>query len=97
MSSKVGNMGDNHSGSGYLFLSSKAVLNVVIKSQSLDLAEDDIGVIAIPPDWVMTDMDGANALINTETSIGGIKRILDTITPLQIGCFIDYSGYQLLW
>lgn len=97
MTSKVGSMADNHSGGGYLYRSSKAALNSVTKSQSLDLAEDDIVVVALHPGWVLTDMGGPNALIDIEASVGGIKRILDNISPLNTGSFMDFSGQVIPW
>ncbi len=97
MSSKVGSMEDNHSGGGYLYRSSKSALNSVTKSQSLDLAEDDIIVVALHPGWVLTDMGGPNALIDIEASVIGLKRILDTISPLNTGEFMDFSGQKIPW
>ncbi|MPS30911.1 MULTISPECIES: SDR family oxidoreductase [unclassified Salinivibrio] len=97
LSSKVGSMSDNQSGGGYIYRSSKAALNAVIKSLSIDLRSKGIRSIALHPGWVQTQMGGPNALINTATSAQGLKYVLDTLTDSQNGNFIDYQGQEIGW
>ncbi|MGR5456767.1 SDR family NAD(P)-dependent oxidoreductase, partial [Vibrio alfacsensis] len=63
LSSKVGSMTENTSGGGYIYRSSKAALNSVVKSLSNDLSQEGITVLALHPGWVQTEMGGPNALI----------------------------------
>lgn len=65
LSSKMGSMADNTSGGSYVYRSSKAALNAAAKSLAIDLAAEKIKVVMMHPGWVLTDMGGPNALIDT--------------------------------
>lgn len=97
ISSKVGSMAENTSGGGYIYRSSKAALNSVVKSLSNDLLEEGIVAVALHPGWVHTEMGGPHALIDANTSAVGLKQVLDSITPSDSGEFIDYQGQYLPW
>ncbi|MCL1137275.1 SDR family oxidoreductase [Shewanella pneumatophori] len=97
ISSKVGSMADNGSGGGYYYRSSKAALNAVVKSLSIDLATDGVKSVALHPGWVLTDMGGPNALIDTETSVQGMMQVIDKLSFEQSGSFIDYQGKTIPW
>ncbi|SIO35487.1 SDR family oxidoreductase [Salinivibrio sp. ES.052] len=97
VSSKVGSMSDNQSGGGYIYRSSKAALNAVVKSLSIDLRPKGIRTVALHPGWVQTQMGGPNALITAPTSAHGLKQVLDTLTDSQSGSFIDYQGKEIGW
>ena len=97
LSSKMGSMGDNGSGGSYIYRSSKAAINAVVKSLSVDLADDKIKVVALHPGWVQTDMGGPNALINVQTSVSGLKRVINNLTDQQSGSFMSYDGTLIPW
>ena len=97
MSSRMGSLSDNSSGGAYIYRSSKAALNAVGKSLSIDLAEEGIGVALMHPGWVQTDMGGASALITTTESVRGIKSVLDDFSLSQSGQFINYNGIVIPW
>lgn len=97
LSSKVGSMGDNGSGGGYIYRSSKAAVNAVIKSASIDLEPLDINVVALHPGWVLTDMGGPNAEITTAQSATGLCRIMDGLSEEDRGRFIDIDGSTIPW
>lgn len=90
-------MTENTSGGGYIYRSSKAALNSVVKSLSNDLAQQGFTVLALHPGWVQTEMGGPNALIDTETSARGLYSVIDTSNPSQSGQFINYDGNPLPW
>lgn len=96
-SSKMGSIEDNGSGGVYAYRASKAALNMVSKSLSLDLKDKGITVLALHPGWVQTDMGGPNALITVEESVSGQQRILETCSPDQTGAFLNYDGEPLPW
>ncbi|WP_406827933.1 SDR family oxidoreductase [Microbulbifer sp. ARAS458-1] len=97
LSSKVGSIDDNGSGGGYLYRSSKTAVNQVVKSLSIDLAEQGIRVLALHPGWVQTEMGGPNALISTQQSVQGLKHLLLNATPEDSGCFFNYDGSEIPW
>ncbi|CAH0525469.1 SDR family oxidoreductase [Vibrio hippocampi] len=97
LSSKVGSMTENTSGGGYIYRSSKAALNSVVKSLSNDLRQDNFTVLALHPGWVQTEMGGPNALITTETSVNGLYDVIANSHVNQSGKFINYDGQSLPW
>ncbi|MDJ0780183.1 MAG: SDR family oxidoreductase [Gammaproteobacteria bacterium] len=97
ISSKVGSIADNGSGGSYAYRSSKSALNQVVKSLSIDLADRGISTISLHPGWVLTDMGGPNAEIDTVESVSGLAGILRTAGPAQNGHFIEYNGDSIPW
>lgn len=92
ISSKVGSIADNTSGQMYAYRTSKAALNQVSKSISIQLKGDRIIVASIHPGWVQTDMGGPNAPITAETSVENMINTFDEITFEQAGLLLSYDG-----
>lgn len=97
LSSKVGSMTENTSGGGYLYRSSKAALNSVVKSLSNDLRKQGYTVLALHPGWVKTEMGGPNALIDTSTSAQGLAKVIEHADCANSGQFINYDGSPIPW
>ncbi|NOH62829.1 SDR family oxidoreductase [Vibrio sp. RE88] len=97
LSSKVGSMTENTSGGGYIYRSSKAALNSVVKSLSNDLSSQGFTVLALHPGWVQTEMGGPNALIDTQTSAAGLVEMIESADISRSGEFINYDGTALPW
>ncbi|ESS72210.1 C-factor CsgA [Methyloglobulus morosus KoM1] len=97
ISSLMGSLADNGSGGSILYRSSKAALNASMKSLSIDLMNQNIGVLILHPGWVQTDMGGANALIDSKTSVSGMRAVIDGFTLAQSGAFIKYDGTPMPW
>lgn len=97
MSSKMGSMADNGYGSSYIYRSSKAALNAVVKSLSIDLKEQGVISVALHPGWVKTDMGGANAEITTDECVEQIFSHLLSLTIDDSGRFIDIDGSDIPW
>jgi NAD(P)-dependent dehydrogenase (short-subunit alcohol dehydrogenase family) len=97
MSSKMGSMADNGSGGSYIYRSSKAALNAIMKSAAIDLAPLGVKVAILHPGWVQTDMGGPNAEITVAESVGRMREILGTITPGNSGTFFDIDGSIIPW
>ena len=68
-----------------------------MKSLSIDLKQFGINVVALHPGWVQTDMGGANASINTHTSVNGLRQVLAKVGPDDTGSFINYDGTSIAW
>lgn len=97
LSSKMGSMAENTSGGNYLYRSSKAALNMVIKSLALDLAGNGIKAVVLHPGWVLTDMGGPNALITVTESVNGMRKILAGLTKADSGRFWGVNGAEVPW
>jgi len=98
VTSKVGSVDDNGSGKGYAYRASKAALNIINKSMSIDLKEEfDCTCMLLHPGWVQTDMTEKRGLIETpECAKGLIKALEGKYGPLN-GCWYDYKGDEIPW
>jgi NAD(P)-dependent dehydrogenase (short-subunit alcohol dehydrogenase family) len=97
VSSRLGSMAANDDGGGYIYRSSKAALNCVVKSLSVDLAKRGITTVALHPGWVRTDMGGPNADIDAPTSVSGMVKVLAGLKPADSGKLIEYTGQPIPW
>ncbi|MBT8127255.1 MAG: SDR family oxidoreductase [Gammaproteobacteria bacterium] len=97
MTSKMGSMADNGYGNSYIYRSSKAALNAVVKSMSIDLRNDGIKCIALHPGWVKTDMGGPNAEITARESVTHLFNIMLSLGQEDSGRFIDIDGSDIPW
>jgi len=97
ITSKMGSMGDNTSGGAYMYRSSKAALNMVVKSMALDLEPQGIKVALLHPGWVKTDMGGPNALISAQQSVAGMLKIILNLGWQDSGRFLAYDGKEIEW
>lgn len=97
ISSKVGSITENTSGGGYIYRSSKAALNSVVKSLHNDLNKDGFTILALHPGWVQTRMGGPNALITVGESVSGLVAVIENATKKDSGGFYNYDGQPLPW
>jgi NAD(P)-dependent dehydrogenase (short-subunit alcohol dehydrogenase family) len=97
LSSKMGGMSDNTSGGSYIYRSTKTAVNMVMKSLSIDVKPAGIAVVTLHPGWVLTDMGGSNALINTKTSVIGLRQVIENLNLSNTGKFIAYDGKEIAW
>jgi NAD(P)-dependent dehydrogenase (short-subunit alcohol dehydrogenase family) len=97
LTSKMGSIDDNTSGESYSYRSSKTAVNMVMKSLSIDLKPYGISVVTLHPGWVQTDMGGSNALINTHTSVTGLRQVIDQLSLSNTGQFRAFDGKEIAW
>ena len=97
VTSKMGSLADNTSGGAYMYRSSKAALNMVVKSMAQDLEPQGIKVALLHPGWVKTDMGGSNALITPQQSVAGMLKILLNLGWQDSGRFLAYDGKEIEW
>lgn len=97
ISSMMGSVADNTSGGAYLYRSSKAAVNMVVKSLSLDLKDQGITAVVFNPGWVLTDMGGPNAMIPVEQSVSGLRKVIGKLTLADSGKFFNYDGQEIAW
>ncbi len=96
MSSGLGSVANNDRGGWEVYRASKASLNTLLRSWALRAGAQRT-VLAVAPGWVRTDMGGPHAMLDVETSVGGMA---DTIAARagQGGCsFVDYRNQPVAW
>lgn len=85
-------------GGQYPYRASKAALNMVTRSLSVDLAPFNIGVLSLHPGWVKTDMGGPHAPLTVEKSVQSIIQVVENFQlDLHNGQFLDYLGQKVPW
>ena len=97
LSSKMGSLDDNTSGGSYSYRTSKTAANMVMKSLAIDLKPLGISVVTLHPGWVQTDMGGSNALIDAQTSVHGLRKVIANLSMSNTGKFIAYDGAEIPW
>jgi len=97
ITSKMGSIADNSGGGSYIYRSSKAALNQVVKSLAVDLADEGFITAVLHPGWVLTDMGGPNAMIDPDTSVEGMIAVIDALGKNQNGRFFAYDGQEIPW
>lgn len=97
ITSQMGSIDDNSSGGNYLYRSSKAAANMVVKSLAVDLKGKGITSVAFNPGWVKTDMGGPNAMISVEQSVSDMRKVISGLTSADTGKFIGNDGVVIPW
>ena len=97
ITSGMGSIEDNGSGGSYAYRSSKAAVNMVVKSLSIDLAARGITCIVMNPGWVRTDMGGAGGQLSPEQSISAMRKVIAGLKPADSGKFFNHNGKQYPW
>jgi len=97
VSSRMGSIGGNDTGASYIYRSSKAALNQVMKTLSIDLAPREITVVVLHPGWVRTDMGGPSAQIDALESVTGMHKVIAGLDRADNGRFFNYDGTEIPW
>jgi NAD(P)-dependent dehydrogenase (short-subunit alcohol dehydrogenase family) len=97
LTSGMGSIADNTSGGSVPYRSSKAAVNMVMRSLAIDLAPRGITCVVVNPGWVRTDMGGPHATQTTTESVTMLRRLIETLGPAQSGKFFNYNGREYAW
>ncbi len=97
ISSRMGSIGLQTTTSSVLYRASKAALNSVIKTASLEWGPQGVNCISLHPGWVKTDMGGSEADIEPSVSIAGMRKVIGRANADSNGRFFDYTGEELKW
>ena len=97
LTSGMGSIGDNSSGGSILYRSSKAAVNMVMRSLAIDLAPRGITCVVVNPGWVQTDMGGPKAHLQPTESINALRRLIATLSPEHSGKFFNHTGREYPW
>jgi NAD(P)-dependent dehydrogenase (short-subunit alcohol dehydrogenase family) len=98
LSSRMGSIADTTGTTGWLYRVSKAALNDALKITSLQTRR--AACVALHPGWVRTDMGGAQAAIDPERSVTGMREVLAQAAAAHDsfnGRFYQYDGTPLDW
>jgi NAD(P)-dependent dehydrogenase (short-subunit alcohol dehydrogenase family) len=97
VTSRMGSIADNSSGGSYAYRSSKAGVNAVMKSFSIDLAPRGITCVVVHPGWVRTDMGGAGGKLAPAESVKSLRALVDGLSLTHSGKFFNVDGEVLPW
>jgi len=93
----MGSIADNTSGGRYAYRSSKAAVNMVMKSLAVDLAPRGITCIVLHPGWVRTDMGGSGGTLSPAESIKSMRSVIAALRLEDSGKFLNYKGQPFPW
>lgn len=96
VSSQMGSIADNTSGSYYGYRMSKAAVNIAGSSLAHDLRERGIPVVLLHPGLVATEMTTGQGIAPAEAARGLITRI-DELNMDHSGSFWRAAGGSLPW
>lgn len=96
LSSRLGCIAESGGGE-YIYRSSKAALNMAVRSLSVDLSAKGVICLLFHPGWVRTDMGGPSATTDVATSVAGMRAVIDRATTADSGRLFNYDGTALPW
>lgn len=97
MSSRMGSVGRNVAGSAYAYRASKAALNVMVKSLSIDVPE--VAFILCHPGRVETNLvrSREEGAITADESVAGLLPLIAKWKTDDSGKFYDRFGDPIVW
>ena len=96
MSSELGSI-ERSNGRWYAYRASKAALNQINKTLSVELAQEGFICVVLHPGWVRTDMGGAAATYSSQESVSGLIAVIEKLAPADNGRFYDFKGTRIPW
>ena len=97
ITSGMGSITDNTSGGSIAYRTSKAAVNMAVRSVAAELAPRGITCVVVNPGWVKTRMGGAGAPLPVEDSVAAMRRLFDGLRPRDSGRFFNYDGGEHPW
>ncbi len=97
LTSRMGSIGDNSSGSHYGYRMSKAALNIAGVSLALDLRGQGIAVAILHPGFVRTEMTGGNGHVWPAEAAHDLVARMDALNMENTGTFWHANGEVLPW
>jgi NAD(P)-dependent dehydrogenase (short-subunit alcohol dehydrogenase family) len=81
----------------YAYRTSKAALNMLMRSSGEWLESFGITAVAISPGWTRTDMGGPNASNSIEQAAQGVYQVITDVSSDDAGKFLNFDGTILPW
>ncbi len=97
VTSRMGSIEDNDSGSSYGYRMSKTAANMAAKSLSVDLKDQGIAVAALHPGYVKTDMTDNKGYVDADHAAAGLIQRMEELNLDNTGQFWHAEGEVLPW
>ncbi len=97
LSSGMGSIADNDSGGYLAYRTSKAALNMAVRTLAHDYAGWGIIAIVLNPGWVQSDMGGPSAPKTAAESVGAMRGVIGGLTKADSGKFFNHTGKEFPW
>ena len=97
ITSGMGSLADNTSGGYIAYRTSKAAVNMAMRTAAIDVKSRGISCVVLNPGWVKTDMGGPNAKLAPEQSVTAMRRVIAELGPNESGRFYNYDGREYPW
>lgn len=96
MSSLMSSITANDWGTQYTYRASKTGLNALWRALAMEWRPIGITAVLLRPGMVATRMTGYRG-IAVETSVAGMKAVVERLTPADSGRLIGYDGSDVPW
>jgi len=104
LSARVGSISDNQKGGWYGYRASKAALNMLLHTASIELQRKNprLRVVALQPGTVRSRLSapfqaGVPKLLEPSESVAGMMKAMMALAPKSGAHFIDYQGQEIHW
>jgi NAD(P)-dependent dehydrogenase (short-subunit alcohol dehydrogenase family) len=97
MSSEIGSVTNNETGTWEVYRASKAALNMLMRSYAARRRGDPRAMILMAPGWVKTDMGGAGARFTIEENIPKVVDVLSAQAGKPGLRFLSFAGETIPW
>lgn len=101
ISSRVGSIADNSSGTMYAYRASKGAVNNFFKTFAVELKEDDVIVTMLHPGFTNTNLNPDIAkipeVVEPEVAAAGLWKVVRETTMENTGKFWHREGHELLF
>lgn len=104
LSARVGSISDNDLGGWYSYRASKAALNQLVRTASIELkrSKPEAICVSLHPGTVATGLSGPFGkqgleVQSPEASADRLVKVLTGLTPEDTGGFFDHKGVRISW
>ena len=103
LSARVGSIGDNRLGGWYAYRATKAALNQMTRTLSIQWRRltHPILCVALHPGTVETSFTanyaGRHTMVPADKAAANLLAVIAGLYPEQTGGFFDYSGAEMPW
>ena len=97
LSSGIASLENTWQAGRYAYKTSKAALNMVVRTLGEWLQTKKIATFAVSPGWTRTDMGGPNAPHDSRTAVVGLYKVILEADFANTGSFYNFDGKKIPW